>query len=265
MAFHWLQSPVRRYWPHLFPSEYKALDLYWRAENQLIPDHGSYVGKAYIYDVPKLNKVPPRRWWGWWCFSCQPRRQGAKWASELPPLPRSLCPPLFWGGGRAGPAQPHRRAVVQGQPGGPASGGAATRRQASRRRRWRPPWRRHWGRRGRRSWGRARGRFPGGLPHRAVRGLRHHEGALLRGVDCPPGRRPPWAGRPRPLLPRRQPLGEGAGGSGPVQGRVGCPPPHTHTNILIPVERPRAPESLRRHQSKRKAARMLVPHFWGRF
>eukprot|EP00614_Pseudopedinella_elastica_P010360 CAMPEP_0172602586 /NCGR_PEP_ID=MMETSP1068-20121228/22763_1 /TAXON_ID=35684 /ORGANISM="Pseudopedinella elastica, Strain CCMP716" /LENGTH=541 /DNA_ID=CAMNT_0013403997 /DNA_START=234 /DNA_END=1859 /DNA_ORIENTATION=- len=58
MAFHWLQSPVKRYWPHLFPEEYQALSPSKRTENSLIPTSGSYEGRAYIYDVPKLNRAP---------------------------------------------------------------------------------------------------------------------------------------------------------------------------------------------------------------
>ena len=55
MSFHWLQSPVKRYWPALFPQHFSALPPSQRGGSNLIPDHGSYEGKAYIYDVPRLG------------------------------------------------------------------------------------------------------------------------------------------------------------------------------------------------------------------
>ena len=61
MAFHWLQSPVKRYWPHLFPKTMAHLPKRLQAENQLVPSAGSYEGRAYLYDVPKLNTVTKYR------------------------------------------------------------------------------------------------------------------------------------------------------------------------------------------------------------
>lgn len=58
MAFHWLQSPVKRYWPPLFPDSFHQLKD--RSASALIPDHGSYVGKAYIYDVSVLHSKTNR-------------------------------------------------------------------------------------------------------------------------------------------------------------------------------------------------------------
>lgn len=64
MAFHWLQSPVKRYWPGMFPKQFQQLSPRERAPNQLIPDHGSYIGKAYVFDVERpggpqrLNPAP---------------------------------------------------------------------------------------------------------------------------------------------------------------------------------------------------------------
>lgn len=52
VAFHWLQSPVKRYWPHLFPDELRALAPAARAETRLVPPAGSYVGRAYVFDQP---------------------------------------------------------------------------------------------------------------------------------------------------------------------------------------------------------------------
>ena len=50
MSFHWLQSPVRRYWPHLFPTAFAALPRGEQHEKGLIPERGSYIGRAYLYD-----------------------------------------------------------------------------------------------------------------------------------------------------------------------------------------------------------------------
>lgn len=57
MCFHWLQSPVKRYWPHLFPETFAALAPAAKREASLVPSAGSYEGRAYLFDVPRLNLV----------------------------------------------------------------------------------------------------------------------------------------------------------------------------------------------------------------
>lgn len=62
MTFHWLQSPVRRYWRHIFPEQFRLLPLAEQQERSLIPERGSYIGRAYLYDEKGqrggLNKRP---------------------------------------------------------------------------------------------------------------------------------------------------------------------------------------------------------------
>lgn len=61
MVFHWLQSPVKRYWRHLFPAEFAKLPSNQRHPDSLIPTRGNYIGKAYIYSDPKFNMAPHLR------------------------------------------------------------------------------------------------------------------------------------------------------------------------------------------------------------
>ena len=63
IAFHWLQSPVRRYWRALFRSEKTSAELAkpdGGGSHALIPDAGYYIGKAYLY-LPKGNTAPHLR------------------------------------------------------------------------------------------------------------------------------------------------------------------------------------------------------------